>query len=278
MSDPISTDPDNTDTSSDTVPDPPVSGFDIEVEFIGGLTFTQREVFAAAAARWEQIITEPLSRISLAGREFDGVIISASAVQIDGAGRILGRAGPTMLRPDSMLPATGIMEFDTADLAALEADGSLDEVIIHEMGHVLGIGTLWQAAGLLDGAGLPDPRFTGDSAVTEYTALAAEDGTIPVANTGGPGSRDGHWREAVFGTELMTPFLGPGPQPLSRMTIASLDDLGYAVSFDTADEYALPSALELALVGTDDADARRCHLSSTFRFPEPMVLPESVLV
>ena len=35
------------------------------------------------------------------------------------------------------------MSFDTADLARMEADGSLTDVILHEMGHVLGFGTLW---------------------------------------------------------------------------------------------------------------------------------------
>ena len=35
------------------------------------------------------------------------------------------------------------MSFDTADLAQIEADGSLVRVIMHEMGHVLGIGTIW---------------------------------------------------------------------------------------------------------------------------------------
>ncbi|MEE8600734.1 leishmanolysin-related zinc metalloendopeptidase [Euzebya tangerina] len=284
------------------VPDPelPQPPFSIEVEFIGGLTFTQRAVFAEAAARWEAIITEPLSTVSVGGRTFDGVVISASGTRIDGEGRILGRAGPTMLRPDSLLPATGVMEFDTADLAALEADGSLDEVIVHEMGHVLGIGTLWQPAGLLDGPGGADPRFRGVLATEEYDDLLApapdpetDTGTdtplipngpsdptagVPVANTGGPGSRDGHWRELVFGTELMTPFLGAGPQPLSRLTIASLADLGYVVSFDTADPYRLPSATELALRGVGDPGARRCHLSHEERFPPPIVLPTSALV
>ena len=44
------TDPIATDTSTDTIPDPPPRGFTIDVEFLGGLTFTQRAVFADAAA------------------------------------------------------------------------------------------------------------------------------------------------------------------------------------------------------------------------------------
>jgi predicted Zn-dependent protease len=36
-----------------------------------------------------------------------------------------------------MIPAKGRMEFDRADLARMEADGSLTSVIVHEMGHVI---------------------------------------------------------------------------------------------------------------------------------------------
>ena len=35
------------------------------------------------------------------------------------------------------------MSFDTADLAQMAADGTLVDVITHEMGHVIGIGTIW---------------------------------------------------------------------------------------------------------------------------------------
>ena len=34
------------------------------------------------------------------------------------------------------------MEFDTADLAQMQSEGTLLAVIEHEIGHVLGIGTL----------------------------------------------------------------------------------------------------------------------------------------
>ena len=44
------------------------------------------------------------------------------------------------------------MQFDSADLASMEASGSLYGVILHEMGHVLGIGTSWAYRGLLTGA------------------------------------------------------------------------------------------------------------------------------
>ena len=35
------------------------------------------------------------------------------------------------------------MQFDVADMAKLISNGTLQSVVLHEMGHVLGIGTLW---------------------------------------------------------------------------------------------------------------------------------------
>ena len=86
------------------------------------------------------------------------MIIDASGVGIDGAGGILGQAGPDTLRTGSLLPVHGVMQFDAADLAQLESSGQLVSVITHEMGHVLGIGSIWQQKGLLSGAGGSDPR------------------------------------------------------------------------------------------------------------------------
>ena len=42
-----------------------------------------------------------------------------------------------------------MMEFDVADMDLLESDGTLKPVILHEMAHVLGIGTLWHHLDLL---------------------------------------------------------------------------------------------------------------------------------
>jgi hypothetical protein len=68
----------------------------------------------------------------------------------------------------------------------------------------------------------------------------------------------------VFGNELMTGFLSGTTQPLSRMTVASLADLGYKVDFSAADPFALPSHLELRAmgIGADPDLVRRCTMSS----------------
>jgi hypothetical protein len=70
---------------------------------------------------------------------------------------------------------------------------------------------------------------------------------VPVENcTGinncGSGTRDSHWRELTFRTELMTGFIenSTTAMPLSAMTIQSLADLGYSVSTASADAYKIP--------------------------------------
>lgn len=225
----------------------------IEIEFTGGLNRNQKNVFEQASNLWMSVLTdkniEPLEGI-------EGVLISASGTRIDGPGRILGQAGPTHVRKSTHIPVKGIMEFDTSDLARMEADGSLIYVIIHEMAHVLGFGTLWQTKNLVSGIGTHNPVFIGENAQREFGSLISNGPQpVPVANTGGRGTRDSHWREDVFGNELMTGFLGNGKNPLSRLTIASFEDLGYQVTYESAEKYGLPQMLELAIMGVWARDA-----------------------
>lgn len=247
-----------------TLAETTASEFTIDVRFLGGLTPTQQAVFEVAAARWSEIITGDLPPITVDGALIDDILIDARGVAIDGPSGVLGQAGPTRIRSGSGLPATGVMEFDIGDLAELEANGGLVNVIIHEMGHVLGIGTLWQNQNLLVGAGSPNPTFTGMNAMREFAQLINTPAAapVPVANTGGQGTRDGHWRESVFGSELMTGFLNPAFNPISRLTIGSLEDLGYRVNYAAADPYVLPTALELAVMGVhaDSFGRWRCSM------------------
>src|SRR5207302_10832308 len=78
----------------------------------------------------------------------DDVLIFVTLDSIDGPGKILGQAGPCFIRTQGRLPIVGIMHFDTADVANLENSGQFKSVILHEMGHVLGFGTIWDAGDL----------------------------------------------------------------------------------------------------------------------------------
>ncbi|GEM49597.1 leishmanolysin-related zinc metalloendopeptidase [Deinococcus cellulosilyticus] len=224
----------------------PSDPFDIDLDFSADtlLTTSQKAIFEQAASRWEQVITHGLSNINDGGTIYDDLVIKASAVAIDGVGGILGQAGPEFIRNSNSLPLSGIMQFDSADLSNMETSGILYNVILHEMGHVLGIGTLWDYLGFLtynaaDCQTSTSIVFNKANAIAQYNALGGA-GSVPVEDTGGAGTKCGHWRESIFDTELMTGWAEAGSMPMSRMTIASLKDLGYSVNLAAADTYTLP--------------------------------------
>ena len=80
---------------------------------------------------------------------------------IDGVGKVLASAGPCILRTASRFPVVGIMRFDSDDITALASTGRLPAVVLHEMLHVIGIGTLWRTRDMLIGSNTSDPRFIG---------------------------------------------------------------------------------------------------------------------
>jgi hypothetical protein len=57
---------------------------------------------------------------------------------------------------------------------------------------------------------------------------------VPLEQSGG--SACNHWSEACLGQELMTPVSG-GLNQLSRITVGSLQDMGYQVDYSKADSF-----------------------------------------
>ncbi len=243
----------------------------ITVNFTGSISETQKRAFEQAANRWDRIIDTSFAAVSVEGNVLNGITIDASIEAIDGNQGILGQAGPTILRPDNELPIKGIMQFDLADILRLERNNSLKDVILHEMAHVLGFGTLWNRMGMIIGSGGNNPQFIGTAATREFRTLGGNRlGNVPIANTGSVGTREGHWRELVFGDELLTGFLSGIQRPISRMSIAAFEDMGYLVDYTEADPFTLPSFQQLAEKGITEA-VRTCDLCK-MRRPVPVVL------
>ena len=237
----------------------------------------QLEAFAKAEEFWEKAIQGNLGWstlkkpdlercLSLADIDYevpgdrvvDDLLIYADVREIDGLGGIFAGAGPCQIRQEGALPVVGVMFFDIEDMVGLEEQEEgrhLDGTILHEMAHVMGFGSLWEYLGLLQdpvdpsqATGNEDPHFVGDSAIKAFNEIGGDEYTggepVPAENLGGAGVVNGHWREFVFRTELMTPFLNGGvPNPLSVVTLASFQDLGYEeVDVSLADEFALPTS------------------------------------
>ncbi|MBB5235133.1 leishmanolysin-related zinc metalloendopeptidase [Deinococcus budaensis] len=231
---------------------PTADPFDITLVYPAGspLTAAQRTAFNQAAQRWSQVITAGLPEVRgvrLSSGEtvtVDDLVIVVNSVALDGPGGVLGQAGPRQVRPGGTLPLWGDMQFDAADLASLEQGGRLQGVVLHEMGHVLGIGTLWNrflSSDTSSCASATRVQYGGGKALHEYRQLGGPLAGVPVEDQHSPGTKCGHWKEDVFQTELMTGFASAGHMPLSRLTLGALADLGYRVNFALADAYSLPA-------------------------------------
>jgi hypothetical protein len=231
------------------------SPYAVTVRYLATPSARQQLAVSNAVARWQTVLTRDLADIPVnapvnscftgqpaINERIDDILIMVELIEIDGVGKVLGEAGPCYVRSDNGLPVVGHLKLDAADLRAMETNGTIDDVVLHEIGHVLGIGTLWPDKGLLQGAGTADPGFLGANAISEYRNLGGALASVPVENTGSVGTRDGHWRESVFGNELMTGWVTRGGNPLSALTIASLIDLGYGANSSAASGYALSSS------------------------------------
>lgn len=225
-------------TSTVPVGSTPAEVFNIDVRFAGLFTPTQQDLINAAARRWEEIIVGDVPDVFVPGvGQVDDIAIEFRSNVIDGPGSTLAQAGLVAQRVGSNLPSAAFVEFDTSDVAALESSGQLRDTVLHEMGHALGFGAIWDDLGLISGAGGPDPRFLGPMSVQEYNLrFGTSETSVPVENMGGPGTADVHWRESVLTNELMTGFLDVGvSNPITRLTVAQFADLGYSVDFTAAD-------------------------------------------
>lgn len=152
----------------------------------------------------------------------------------------------------------------------------LDELLVHETGHVLGIGTLWTE----NGDYIPlTYQYTGTYGLAAYRAeFDPTADWVPVENAGELGTAGSHWNQRMrssasegnpadpwsldprvgivdpFGRdialEVMTGAIDPdyGEPFLSRTTVESMRDLGYVVSrFEDSTADGLVDEADLAV-------------------------------
>jgi hypothetical protein len=233
--------------------------FQIALNFGSGLTVSQQNTFQTAANTWESLLSgyNPSITVPIT------LAINASGQNIDGGGGILGSAGPDsyITTGGYTVSTSGTMEFDIADLANVEANGNLLNLILHEMAHVMGFGTLWVENGVYaDGSG----RYTGIHALSTYRVEWNQPGAafVPVELGGGPGTANGHWNEVdngggntgaveIFGNrdmrlELMTGWLNSGSF-ISYTTVQSFVDIGYLAAGAEVPEPATFGLVTMAL-------------------------------
>jgi hypothetical protein len=204
------------------------------------------------------------------------VLLFIGGEWVDGPGNVIARAGPCAVDPSTGLPVAARLVFDAADSAAVILPAVLETILRHELAHALGFGTLWEYHHLLVRTRGDDLAFTGQRAAEAFVAIGGSlttNGSLPVdgGRAGIPGM---HWPEAVFRTELMTPSLITSrPMPLSIVTLASLEDLGYIVDRSTADSIAITTTLENRIAHTNWNFYHSSKLTWNGELARPLIMP-----
>ena len=277
--------------------------FDIELVFLDDhFPERQKRRVRYAARRWMSIIREDLPDYTLTqggeGRCGDHSYEITSGERIDDLRIYIvgfddydsapgGWASPHMLRETSLLPISGCMALNNRFTDPVY----FLDTALHEIGHVLGFGTIWDDLGFLQNPSQNNPNadthFNGPLAIAAFDAAGGSShtgGKVPVRNDGNPRSADSHWRFSVFGDELMAAGTGVSSvseahyksnYALSAITIQSLADLGYVVDVTQADPYTLPSA---AAKASAKIAAPSTHTHGEQREPMYVVDPQGRIV
>lgn len=247
--------------TSTTTPTTTTEPYNITLNFAAGSDQRVVDAMNAAASRWQGVITQGLADVSVSipsnacgsnpayTGTVDDILVFTGSKFIDGPGGTLAQSGPCSVRSSNGLTVYSTLMFDSADLDAFGSQ--LTSIAAHELGHSLGIGSLWSYKGLTSGSGTTDPRYTGSNGNREYSALGGTLGLVPEENQGGQGTAESHWREKTLVNELMTGYLNSGSNPLSRLSIAGLHDLGYNVDYTKADAFSSSSINSLHLHSLD---------------------------
>ena len=240
------------------------------------IPIVDRIYFSQAAAKWKNVIKGDLPDVAPGSNKptysgcnypalIDDVYVCARFAKDDGKGGTLAYAGPDRLRGGIRgLPYSGFISFDQDDVQTLKDNGTFQNVIEHEMGHILGIGSQWSDWGIT-GSGSSCP-YLGTHANNEYKALTGC-ARIPTELDGGSGTKCVHFDETCLNNELMTGFINFNtPNPLSRMTVGALEDLGYQVDYTEADAFSrsnIPSSCRCGLRSLEAATEHTYTSSST---------------
>jgi hypothetical protein len=220
-----------------------------------GLTVDDMRILHAVRKRVYEVISGPALTVTI---DFSILVLGEG---------ILGQAGftHTTTIDERVFPYKGIMQLNKESWASQKASLKKDNntnayyTVLHEVFHVLGIGTLWDSL-------ITNREYTGVHALREYrNALGNQNlAFIPVEDDGGPGTADGHPEEGFGVVRTKNGILHPGldrelmtgyaeildeddePMILSRITVGFLDDLGYTVRYEGADEMLNPELSDWA--------------------------------
>ena len=214
--------------------------FSIDMSYDANVDAIYKPLFEQAADEWESYILGTQEN-------YDVTLSITSSLYTGSSGGVLASAGPDYgyLYNNYLYATAGSMNFDSTDISSLYSSGLLYHVILHEMAHVIGFGTLWDTtifslsspaqnvvAEFSDGTST-NTHYVGQYALDIYRKQYDNSALyVPLETTGGSGTAGAHWDEFWMGVtavdELMTGYISATPF-LSDVSIASFADIGYIV-------------------------------------------------
>ena len=235
------------------------SQFDIELVYLADIDSVHKSLFRQAADRWEEVVIGDLDssrvpdnfsyysdlfekEISIEKDFIDDLVIYIDLASNNSPLNFDMYAEVRFINSDSKLPSVGeIIVYPNAFNKPF-----FYKLAMHEIGHVLGIGSYMSFKSVNLVSCLDDensvPFFKGWVARLLFKQLFGDryDGPIVPLT---PNST--HWPREIFGRELMTPLIST-ESSLSSITVAALGDLGYEVDPLSADYYHAPPEIPFA--------------------------------
>lgn len=238
--------------------------FDIELHFVADFSPGHRALIEEAAEVWETVISQGVPDINFGVYPFDsrdhdwfepnygwlGDLVIQEGV-VDDVRLYVGRhpddapflatGGPFWVR-NNYLPVLGVIRFHKDSFIY-----HLKDLAVHEIAHALGFhSSIWVGLGLVE-VGDGDPHFKGKGARSAFDVEGGwryEGMKVPLA------ADYTHWRESIFGDEVMTPYKDWDNTLFSATTLHAMGDIGYWVDPSQSDAYTLPGLSKLAAVGS----------------------------
>ena len=251
------------------------SPFRINHKIIGSHTNEDKQIIEDVINRWSRIITGPLF-------PNDNCELSFSVEFKQMGENVLGSASPTSFRKykNNYIPSEGSIHLNKSNWDDQKKDVKKDGktkayyTLLHEFGHVLGIGTYWREPD----SNQPRPniidinhkeiidefpvytRYIGKNALQKYREQMKNDSLqfIPIEDDGGSGTAGGHAEEGTetnngiryndghahpgLDRELMTGIgeVDDEPEVLSSITVGFLQDIGFNVKYEESDDGLYP--------------------------------------
>ena len=178
--------------------------FDVELDFLDSFSDDEKYVLRLVARRWTSVIRADLPDYEFTdgwsgqcgdqsftipvGERIDDLRIYMTTFDVDDNPNAVGWGGPRLLREQTHLPVLGCMGFDL-ERANLLITG------LHEIGHVLGFGPIWNELGFYQNPPDGNEHFNGPLAISAFDDAGGRNyqgAKVPLADPA-------HWSGDVFG-------------------------------------------------------------------------------